>query len=343
VNERRVAVVGAGTAGCATALFLARDGHHVEVFEQADEPGPIGAGILLQPGGLKVLERLGVDEEVRDRGAPVTRLRCRTASGRTLIDVPGDGVGIHRGTLFEALYRPLEPAGVGVHTGRRIEHADELPDFDLVVAADGAHSALRGTPGRPYPYGALWFVGDRGDLAPDTLDQVVHGTRFLAGALPTGRDQASLFLSVRADRPPPPDWRETLREHHPAAAGLAGQELRVARYLDVVMPELVDGRVVFVGDAGHAMSPQLGQGATLALRDAEVLADCLRRNALAGFSTRRRGQLRLYGFASRWMTPFFQSGRDRLALPRDALLGPLGRLPGARHAMRRLMSGTTAR
>jgi 2-polyprenyl-6-methoxyphenol hydroxylase-like FAD-dependent oxidoreductase len=109
------------------------------------------------------------------------------------------------------------------------------------------------------------------------------------------------------------------------------------------MPELVDGRLVFVGDAGHAMSPQLGQGATLALRDAEVLADCLRRDALAGFSARRRGQLRLYGLASRWMTPFFQSGRDRLALPRDALLGPLGRVPGAKRAMRRLMSGTTAR
>ena len=74
--------------------------------------------------------------------------------------------------------------------------------FDLVVAADGARSALRPPCRvRPYPWGALWFIGDRGDLAPDMLDQVVDGTRFLAGVLPTGPTQASLFFSVPAARP----------------------------------------------------------------------------------------------------------------------------------------------
>ena len=96
-----------------------------------------------------------------------------------------------------------------------------------MVAADGARSALRsGARVRPYPWGALWFIGERGDLAPDMLDQVVDGTRFLAGVLPTGRTEASLFFSVPAARPreclargldawrassrailPPPRWR----------------------------------------------------------------------------------------------------------------------------------------
>jgi 2-polyprenyl-6-methoxyphenol hydroxylase-like FAD-dependent oxidoreductase len=366
VSELRVAVVGAGTAGCATALFLARAGHAVELFEQAAEPGPVGAGILLQPTGVSVLERLGVHEEVLDNGAPVRRLRCRTASGRTLLDLSYDvlgpgvhGVGLHRGTLFEALFRPLAEAGVEVRTGRRIGGPAEVLDagFDLVVAADGARSALRAADGRvrAYPWGALWFIGERRDLAPDMLDQVVDGTRFLAGVLPTGRHDASVFFSVPAARPFEPveggldAWRADLERRHPAAAAVAAQvadvaQLQTARYLDVVMRDLHRGPLVFVGDAGHAMSPQLGQGANLALRDAAALADCLAGTrdvpaALARFSARRRAQVRFYGFASRSMTPFFQSARDRLAVPRDLLLGPASRLPWVGRQMVRVMSG----
>jgi 2-polyprenyl-6-methoxyphenol hydroxylase-like FAD-dependent oxidoreductase len=365
VTRFRVAVVGAGTAGCATALFLARAGHAVELFEQAAEPGPVGAGILLQPTGLRVLERLGVHEQVLDQGAAVRRLRCRTASGRSLIDLSygalGHGVGLHRGTLFEALFHPLAAAGVDVRLGRRIDSPAQLFDagFELVVAADGARSALRAagprSRTRAYPWGALWFIGERGDLAPDTLDQVVEGTRFLAGLLPTGREHASVFFSVPAGRPHDnlaaglDAWRADLASRHPAAAAVAAQvadagELQTARYLDVVMHDLHDGRLVFVGDAGHAMSPQLGQGANLALADAAVLADCLRDTgdvptALGRFSARRRAQIRFYSLASRWMTPFFQSGRERLAPPRDLLLGPAARLPVVGRAMVRTMAG----
>ena len=103
-----------------------------------------------------------------------------------------------------ALPCPLRPARARWRRAapRRARRPSRPPAIDLVVAADGARSALRrDAVVRPYPWGALWFIGERGGLAPDVLDQVVDGTRFLAGVLPTGRAQASLFFSVRADRP----------------------------------------------------------------------------------------------------------------------------------------------
>ena len=73
-STRSITVIGAGLAGSLLAILLSRDGHRVEVFERAAEPGPVGAGFLLQPTGLQVLWQMGLLPAALAHGAPVTRL-----------------------------------------------------------------------------------------------------------------------------------------------------------------------------------------------------------------------------------------------------------------------------
>src|SRR6185369_12265983 len=119
------------------------------------------------------------------------------------------------------------------------------------------------------------------------------------------------------------------------------EQLLPASYFDVSLPRFHAERLVFIGDAAHATSPQLGQGTNLALEDARVLAACVSGCAdlgsgLSRFNAERQRHVRYYQRASWALTPFFQSDFAWLTPLRDALLGSLCRFPPSR----RLMLGT---
>ena len=200
------------------------------MLEQEPDPGPAGAGLLLQPTGMAVLARLGVLDRVRAGADPVRRVHGATAAGRTIMDLryadlhPDlHALGVHRGLLFGALHDAVAEAGVPVRAGVRVvarrggvlvdADGGEHGPYDLVVAADGARSALRAAR-CPAGSASASTAGARcGRSCPTptgrcsgVLDQVFDGTHRLLGLLPTGvpphlgTRTVSLFWSVRTDR-----------------------------------------------------------------------------------------------------------------------------------------------
>ena len=375
-----IGVVGCGVAGQAAAILLADAGHAVTLFERFAEPRPIGAGLLLQPTGLAVLRVLGLADAAVARGARIAGLESKTHRGRSVLDLhyadlhpQAFGLGIHRGALFDLLHDRLRRSRANVVTGAEIvdvAHGSVVDKqgvrhgpFDLVIVADGAHSALRTrlmpTARAPlYPWGCIWTTApDLDGLgAAGLLRQRVRGTTEMMGLLPIGQGEMTVFwsLPVEALAPGKPidlsAWRRAASALWPEAAAIvdraaAADSFARATYRHVALPRWNEGPVLFIGDAAHGTSPQLGQGANLGLLDAHALARALGESssldaALALFAKRRSASVRFYRQASHLLTPFFQSRLAPLGWLRDAFMGLGCHLPVLRPLMGSTLAGT---
>ncbi len=384
-----IAIIGAGTAGLASALYLARDGHRITIFEQFDTPKPVGAGLMLQPTGLACLAVLGLDKTVIANSRIINRIDGRTIRGRRVLDIGYDalganafGLGVHRATLFGALYNAVQSEDIKLltstmvrdtplkHEARSIVGANGAyhGPFDCIIDASGARSHLRSLHAdvryvKPYPYGAVWGVcNEPTDWPwPDILAQRFDAARHMLGILPLGQrngaetSQMAFFWSLPANsydtwRDNGIDaWHAQVAAYWPEAGALAQQfpspdAMTFATYPDVVLKQLYSERMVFLGDAAHSTSPQLGQGANLALADALTFAKAVRtaesfEAALMMFARDRKAHLRFYQVASRYLTPFFQSDSRLAAGLRDASFGPMTMVPYIQREMVRSLAG----
>jgi len=301
-------IIGGGIGGLTAAIALRRAGLDAAVYEQAPDLREAGAGLTLWSNATRILHALGLCE-LEEVSAPLETGEIRNAAGHVLAAIPlGDLsrelaapiVGIHRAVLLAHLARHVPPECI--HLNHRLDSFSQdafgvtakfangtAAEGDLLVGADGIHTIVRSQIlGDPQRY--CGYVGWRGvaDLQRTGLRNDLsvwsYGRGAQFGLIPIGQDQVFWFgtTTVAESEIPKlgPAKEELLRRfgdwHEPIPKFLGelaeGSILRTPIYDRPPEHTWGRGRVTLLGDAAHATSPTLGQGACLAIESAYSLA-----------------------------------------------------------------------
>jgi 2-polyprenyl-6-methoxyphenol hydroxylase-like FAD-dependent oxidoreductase len=288
------------------------------------------------------------------------------------------GIGIHRASLFAVLHDAVLQSGIAIHTGRtisgsvsvangrslRFADGERTAPFDLIVDALGTRTPLAPATGRELAYGALWASLDwpQGAIFDvHALEQRYSRASIMAGVLPIGTPpnatspKAAFFWSLRADRLEDwraaglPSWKAQVAALWPDCAPLLEQiqdaeQLTFARYAHRTLSRPAENALIHIGDAWHSASPQLGQGANMALLDAWALAKGLAEGHSVADGIGRAVRLRrrhvlTYQWLTALFTPVYQSDSRLLPFLRDQLVGPLSTLWPATTVQAAMVSG----
>ncbi len=303
-----VAIVGGGIGGLTAAVALQQRGIEAHVYEGAEALAAVGAGIWMPPNAMQVFERLGLADAIAGLGKPILRPEIHDAATGVLqvVDLTGrrwTTVAIHRARLQEVLASAVAPGTLHLgHPCRALRRGPEQAALvfadgserraEVVVGADGLRSVIRGT---LFPRVPLRYSGQTSyravvplrlpaELAGSGREIWGPGRRFGFSAI----DDAEVYWYATLNAPAgEQDDPATVQARLQAA--FAGFPALVRELLAVAGSAILrtdlhdfrpirrwhDGHVVLLGDAAHATTPNLGQGAAQAVEDAWVLADQL--------------------------------------------------------------------
>ncbi|MGW7534850.1 FAD-dependent oxidoreductase [Amycolatopsis sp. NPDC054798] len=355
MTKRDVLIVGAGIAGPALAYWLSQHGYRPTVVEQARQLRSGGSAIVVKGPAIPVAERMGILPQLRGLATRTRSLTLLDPGGRRILQLPlssdeAPAVEVTRADLSEVLHQSARPAAEFLFddtvtaldqdgSGVDVTFRRSAPRrFDLVVGADGMHSAVRRLVFGP----ERQFVRDLGlygatvPLAPDAVEDPSEMTMLTVPnrmlVVHPSRTTPLAIFTFRAAQNAPHDRKNLALHKQTVADAYADVRWRapelVAAYLDhpapffdplttVRMPSWSRGRVVLLGDAAGATA-LLGDGSSLAMAGAYALAEELaahpgdHASAFAAYESRLRQEVgprqRRVGLVSRLMVPRTRPG-----------------------------------
>ena len=298
--EETIHIVGAGIGGLATALCLQQQGLTIKVMESAPEIKPVGAGIVMANNAMQVFDQLGIREKVDAAGHRVSCMRITDAQFNDLsfIDLhPFEqhygvhNTAIHRADLqriladelgFEHIHLSKRLVDIEIKEGFNLRFEDEIETRgDIVIGADGIRSVVRQ---KLFPPST---IRDSGQICWRGICDLVLAERYRYAALEAwgpGKRFGFVALNTRQvywyavanDDVTSADLSMLFKDFHPEVlemiAATPADAVFFSRLYDLQpIHQWYHGKACLIGDAAHATTPNLGQGACQAVEDAYVL------------------------------------------------------------------------
>ena len=357
----KIAIAGAGIAGLTAAIAFQKAGYETTIFEAAPHLKPVGAGLGLAPNAIKALIVLGIADGIIPLGRKLPYFRILDRNGRIISENDSQVIGqkfgldnfsIHRHTLHQALLSHIDPTSiikgkkaVGIErVGKKITlYFAESTTFqaDYLIVADGINSVLRSKifPDEVKRYAGYtcWrgVVEDAGSLAHGASETWDTSGRF--GIVPLNDGKIYWFACVKsiADNPVfnafgAQDLAKWFNKfHHPIPEILSKASHHALVHNDIYDLAPLDhyalGNILLVGDAAHATTPNMGQGACQAIEDAATLLTELKKDqslekVFAEFETKRMERTQYVIRQSRMIGKIAQTDILLLAKLRNVLL-----------------------
>lgn len=307
-------ILGGGIAGLTTAIALKKIGIDAVVMEAASEIKPVGAGLALAANAMMALRKIGVADQVIREGRELKAFSIYDQEGklisRTDTDPANSRYGIsnftiHRATLHSVLLAQLDPKSV--LTGKRsVDFTEDSEGFVVrfedgdhirakyLIVGEGIHSPIRrkllSSQKIRYSGYTCWRgIMDNSDLNISETSET-WGKKGRFGVTPLAKNQVYWYACINAAEPnshlknfTKADLEDNFKEFHfPIPQVLAGTKPEQIIWNDIIdlepLARFAYGNLVLIGDAAHATTPNLGQGACMAIEDAAVLASCLEKS-----------------------------------------------------------------